>query len=610
MLPATTDPPIILLPPGLTKPDGARKASVGSGDGARRRRTTLTVWMRALHWGTPEIGAILDRGWCNRARCGNAMHELLRRIERLNEIGIALSAERDASRLLETILHNAKELTRADGGSLYLVRDDTVAFEIMSTDSLGIELGGATGAPIPFDPLPLHVDGEPNETMVVTNCVLKEQTINIPDTHDAEGYDFSGTRAFDQKTGYDTKAVLTVPMRNHEDIVVGVLQLINPIENGEIVAFSESTQRLAESLASQAAIALTNKRLLDNLQELFESFVRLIAEAIDEKSPYTGAHCRRVPELTMMLADAAHETSTGPMADFRMTDEERYALHIAGWLHDCGKITTPEYVMDKSTKLETIRDGIDEVAARFAALQAQIRADYAERIAAARARGSETTALERERERELSTLDEDLEFLRRCNIGGEFMADEDLERVAAIARRTWTDSSGGQRPLLTAEEVENLGIRRGTLNDEERRIIQHHMVTTIRMLEQLPFPRHLENVPEYAGGHHERVDGGGYPRGLTREQMSVPARVMAIADIFEALSAADRPYKQAKTLSECLQIMGRMCEDGHIDPDLFQVFIERGVYRDYAERFLQPEQIDEVDLQRLPGLQRPRRAAR
>lgn len=541
-----------------------------------------------------------------------AMHELLQRIERLNEIGIALSAERDPARLLEIILHGAKELTSADGGSLYLVRDDAVAFEIMSTNSLGIELGGTTGQPVPFDPLPLHVEGRPNESMVVTNCVLGETTINIPDAYDAEGYDFTGTRAFDARTGYRTQSLLTVPMRDHEDTVIGVLQLINAIDGGEVVAFDASSQRLAESLGSQAAIALTNKRLLDDLQELFESFTRLIAEAIDEKSPYTGAHCRRVPELTMMLADAAHRADSGPLAAFRMSEEERYALNIAGWLHDCGKITTPEHVMDKSTKLHTIRDGIEEVSARFAALQAEVRAAHAQPVAAAHAAGDEAAAgrLDQACEQELAGLAADLEFLRRANLGGESMADADCERVAAIARRTWTDSEGQPRPLLTKDEVENLCIRRGTLNDEERQVIENHMVTTIRMLEQLPFPRHLEKVPEYAGGHHERVDGGGYPRGLTRDEMSVPARVMAIADIFEALSAADRPYKKAKPLSECLRIMGRMCVDGHIDPDLFRVFVERGVYREYGERFLLPEQLDEVDPASIPGLGEERRAAR
>lgn len=541
-----------------------------------------------------------------------AMHELLQRIERLNDIGIALSAEHDPARLLEIILHGAKELTNADGGSLYLVHDDAVAFEIMSTNSLGIELGGTTGEPIPFDPLPLHVDGRPNESMVVTNCVLSESTINIPDAYDAEGYDFSGTRAFDNKTGYRTQSLLTVPMRDHEETVIGVLQLINAIDGGEVVAFDASSQKLAESLGSQAAIALTNKQLLDDLQELFESFVRLIAEAIDEKSPYTGAHCRRVPELTMMLADAAHRADSGPLSDFRMSAEERYALNIAGWLHDCGKITTPEHVMDKSTKLHTVRDGIEEVAARFAALRAEVRAAHAQRIAAARAAGDEVTAgrLEQACEQELAALGADLEFLRRANLGGESMADADCERVAAIAQRSWTDSEGETRPLLTEDEVENLCIRRGTLNDQERQVIENHMVATIRMLEQLPFPRHLQKVPEYAAGHHERVDGTGYPRGLTREEMSVPARVMAIADIFEALSAADRPYKKAKPLSECLQIMGQMCVDGHIDPDLFRVFVERGVYREYGERFLLPEQLDEVDPASIPGLGQRRRAAR
>jgi HD-GYP domain-containing protein (c-di-GMP phosphodiesterase class II) len=533
------------------------------------------------------------------------MQALLERIERLNAIGVALSAERDTGRLLERILRSAKELTAADGGSLYLVRDDrTVAFEIMSTDSLGIELGGTTGDPIPFDPLPLEVDGSPNQSMVVTNCVLREATINIPDAYDENaGYDFSGTHAFDQRTGYRTRSILTVPMRNHESVVIGVLQLINAMEDGEVVPFSAASQQLAESLGSQAAIALTNKRLVDDLRELFEAFVRLIAEAIDEKSPYTGAHCRRVPELTMMLADAAHGVDRGPLRDFRMDDDERYALHLAGWLHDCGKITTPEHVMDKSTKLERVHDRIDEITARFAALRAQVEAAHAGPIARADALGekAERERLEAQRSAELAGLDDDLALVRRANVGGEVMATDDRERVGRIAERQWTDAEGVPRPLLTADEVRNLTIERGTLNEHERQIIQNHVVATIRMLEQLPFPRHLRNVPEYAGGHHERVDGGGYPSGLTRDEMSVPARVMAIADVFEALSAGDRPYKRAKTLSECLTIMGRMCEEGHIDPDLFDVFIEEGVYREYAERFLSPEQIDEVDPARIPG---------
>ena len=530
------------------------------------------------------------------------MQDLLERIERLNEIGVALSAEPDHARLLETILRSAKELTAADGGTLYLVREDrTLAFEILSTDSLGLELGGTSGEPIPFEPLALEVAGVPNESMVVTNCVLRRETVNIEDAYDARGFDFSGTRAFDAHTGYRTQSLLTVPMTDHEHEVIGVLQLINAMQDGAVVPFSASDQRLVESLASQAAIALTNKRLLDQLRTLFEAFVRLIAEAIDEKSPYTGAHCRRVPEVTMMLADAAHAAEHGPLAGFSMNPDERYALHLASWLHDCGKITTPEYVMDKATKLQTVHDRIDQIATRFAALRQAVVREAEIAIALARERGdaAAAAAAQDERDREIACLVDDLGFLRRANMGNEAMRESDRERVREIARRNWTDAEGVAHPMLSEEEIENLTIVRGTLNASERGIIEHHVVATINMLEQLPFPRHLANVTEYAAGHHERVDGRGYPNGLTREQMSIPARAMAIADVFEALSAADRPYKRAKPLSECLEIMRRMRDEGHIDPDLFEVFVSEGVYRRYAERFLDPEQIDEIDVEAL-----------
>jgi len=539
---------------------------------------------------------------------------LLERIERLNTIGVALSAEGDTTRLLERILHSAKELTRADGGSLYLVRDDGyVEFEIMSTDSLGIEFGGSSGEPVPLDPIPLEIDGEPNRSLVVTSCVLQEATINITDVYEAVStYDFSATHAFDERNGYRSRSLLTVPMRDHQGTVIGVLQLINALDQGEAVAFSSSAQQLAESLASQAAIALTNKRLLDNMRELFEAFVQMIAQAIDEKSPYTGAHCRRVPELTMMLADAAHAVDQGPLRTFQMDADDRYTLHLAGWLHDCGKITTPDRVMDKATKLHTVHDRIDEVATRFACLRSQTQAAYVEPMTRARAMGEadEAERLAAERDRALAQYDDEMAFLRRVNDGGERMSQADQQRVEGIAGRRWYDAAGVEQPLLTDDEVDNLEVQRGTLNEREIAIMRDHVSASIRMLERLPFPQHLARVPEYAAYHHERVDGQGYPYGLTRDEMPVPARVMAIADVFEALSAGDRPYKPAKRLSECLHIMGKMCEEGHIDPDLFDVFVDGGVYRDYAERFLRADQIDEVDPQQLPGYrgtQGPRR---
>ena len=521
--------------------------------------------------------------------------DLGERLEKLNLIGASLSAERDINRLLELILAAAKSITGADGGTLYRVAEDkTLRFEIVRTTSLRYYLGGTSGNPVPFYPIQLYRDGEPNHSMVAAHAALTGKTVNIADAYGAEGFDFSGTRAFDAKTGYRSKSFLTVPMRNHEHETIGVLQLINAADprSGEIVAFSASDQRLAESLASQAAIVLSNRQLINQLEQLFESFINLINSAIDEKSPYTGAHCQRVPQLTMMLAEAVNDTHEGPLAKFQMTDKDRYELKIAGLLHDCGKVTTPVHVVDKATKLETIYDRITLIDTRFEVLKRDLE------IQALRGELDERKLRVRLRE-----LDDDRRFLHACNMGSERMKDEDIARVKRIAAYRWRDVAGHEANFLSDDEVKNLTIRAGTLTEEERKIINHHIVATIKMLEALPWPKHLANVPEYAGGHHERMDGRGYPRGLKREQMSVQARCMGIADIFEALTARDRPYKKGKTLSESLEILGRMKLNHHVDPDLFDIFVRKKVYRRYAEMFLEPEQIDEVDESRIPGYQ-------
>jgi HD-GYP domain-containing protein (c-di-GMP phosphodiesterase class II) len=533
--------------------------------------------------------------------------DLVQRLERLNAIGASLSAERDINRLLEAILTAAKSITRADGGTLYRVSDDnTLRFEILRTSSLKYYLGGTTGNAVPFYPIQLYRDGKPNHSMVAAYAALTGKTVNIPDAYTAEGFDFSGTRAFDSKTGYRSKSFLTVPMRNHENETIGVLQLINAVDptSGEITAFSSSDQRLAESLASQAAIALTNRMLINQLEELFESFINMINTAIDEKSPYTGGHCQRVPLLTMMLAEAAHETADGPLRDFVMTDKDRYELKIAGLLHDCGKVTTPVHVVDKGTKLETIFDRIHLLDTRFEVLKRDAEIELLrKRIElASRATGREEVEAAEARYRDrVRQLDDDRAFLRACNVGSEAMREADIGRVKTISQYRWIDSAGHEASFLTGDELKNLTIRNGTLNDEERQIINHHIVATVKMLEALPWPKHLKNVPEYAGGHHERMDGKGYPKGLTREQMSVQARVMGIADIFEALTAKDRPYKRGKTLSESLDILGRFKQNGHIDADLFDIFVRKKIYLRYAEMFLDKEQIDVVDESRITG---------
>lgn len=529
--------------------------------------------------------------------------DLFRRLEQLNEVGAALSQERDINRLLENILVAAKTITHADGGTLYRMTEDRqhLRFEIMRTDTLGIALGGTTGNPITLPDLPLkNEQGESNNAMVAAYAAINDKTVNIADAYSEAGFDFSGTRKFDAGTSYRSKSFLTVPMKNHENEIIGVLQLINAVHpaSKNVVAFSDADQRLAESLASQAAIALTNRQLITQLEELFESFINLINLAIDEKSPYTGGHCQRVPALTMMLAEAVNESRTGPLADFNMNDKDRYELKIAGLLHDCGKVTTPVHVVDKATKLQTIFDRINLVDTRYEVLKRDTELAALREVLALRDvknPASEASLLEN-CEKELACLDSDRDFLRHCNVGGEAMKPEDQQRVRDIGtKRKWRNVGGVEADFLTADEIENLAIRAGTLTAAEREIINHHIVATIKMLEQLPWPGHLKNVPEYAGGHHERMDGKGYPKGLTREQMSVQARIMGIADIFEALTARDRPYKPGMKLSQAMGIMESFRKNGHIDPDLFDVFVKQQVYRKYAEKFLDPAQIDTVD---------------
>jgi HD-GYP domain-containing protein (c-di-GMP phosphodiesterase class II) len=530
----------------------------------------------------------------------------LSKLEYLNAIGIALSQERDTNKLLETILIAAKNLTHADGGTLYRLVNGKLQFEIVRTESLSIAMGGSSGNAVPFYPIPLHdKEGRPNYTMIAAYAALTHKTVNIADAYTAEGFDFSGTRNFDKRTGYRSTSFLTVPMKNHEGEIIGVLQLLNATEpaTGQVTTFNEEDQRLAESLASQAAIALTNRLLIQQLEVLFESLIELINTAIDDKSPYTGGHCKRVPVLTMMLAEAAHETRAGPLADFRMTDKDRYELKIAGLLHDCGKITTPVHVVDKATKLQTIFDRIELVGTRFQALKREAEVEMLRAKVHALEHHDEESAKRAEEAyaARIQQLDDDLAFLRATNVGSERMRPEDQARVSQIARYQWRNARGELERFLTRDEEENLNIAYGTLNTAEREVINHHIVATIKMLDALPWPRHLLNVPEYAGGHHERMDGKGYPKGLTRDQMSVPARVMGIADIFEALTAKDRPYKVGKTLSESLQILGRFRLNGHIDPDLFDIFVRQKVYLRYAREFLDPEQIDVVDEAKIPG---------
>jgi HD-GYP domain-containing protein (c-di-GMP phosphodiesterase class II) len=520
------------------------------------------------------------------------VNNVLKKISLLNEVGIALSSEKNFSILLEKILIGAKKITKADGGTLYLLNaEKKLEMVVVQTDSLGIHLGGNTDKPINFKPVSLYLDdGSANLNMVVTRSVIENKPINIIDAYNTPDYDFSGTYEFDKSTGYHSQSFLAVPMKNHENEVIGVLQLINAksVDSEDIIPFTEEDQNLVESLASQAAVAIANKQLVDSLNELFSSLVQLIATAIDEKSPHTSGHCKRLPDITMALADAVHDTKGGTFKDFLMTKEDRYELEVAAWLHDCGKLTTPEYVMDKSTKLERIVDRIELVDIRLELMKRDVEIERLTKLVDGKNKDKINTIYKEK----IKTLNEVSEFLRRHNKGVEFMHEDDIDKVRQWAQLQWTDRAGVKQPLLSEDEVNNLCIVKGTLTQEERDIINNHIVATIKMLDTLPFPKHLKNVPEYAGGHHERVDGKGFPKGLVKDEMSVQSRIMAIADIFEALTARDRPYKDPMKLSQAVSILKTMSETGHIDEDLFDVFIEQSVHIKYANEYLPPEQND------------------
>jgi HD-GYP domain-containing protein (c-di-GMP phosphodiesterase class II) len=514
---------------------------------------------------------------------------------KLNEIGIALSKERNIPALLEKVLLSAKELTGADGGTIYTVTaDKRLHFEIAISDSLGFHVGGTSKVPIPFRDLPLFVDGHFNDSLMVAYAVNHKRTINIKDAYTEYGFDFSGTRAFDAATGYRTKSVLTIPMKDHEGEVIAVLQLINP-RSGE--TFSKEDQQLAESLASQAGVALTNQVLITSLRELFQSLIRVIAEAIDEKSPSTANHGKRVPIIASLLAHAVNTASEGPFKDVHFSEDEIYELEVAAFLHDSGKITTPVHVVEKRTKLETIFDRMQLVHARFSALYEKTQKELAlkklqwfeSHYPTEFASAKETfVQFDQEAQEKMRHYRDDQNFVQQCNETRETMTDEALERLARIA----TIASSANQMLLTENELENLSVITGNLTDKEREIVKNHVVMTYRMLSQLTFPKELALVPEIAASHHERVDGKGYPRGLTKEQMSVQARILIIADVFEALSAPDRPYKEAMPLSRVFNIMQQMVDEGHLDPDLFEVFLKKKAYMAYALQYLAPEQID------------------
>ena len=519
---------------------------------------------------------------------------------KLIDIGIALSAEKNISVLLELIVDSAREFTNADGGTLYLVSEDesSLEFEIVQTDSLNIRMGGKTGEEINWPPVPLYKeDGSPNTENVSADVAITKKLVNIPDVYDVEGFNFEGTRKFDESTGYRSQSMLVIPMLNHENEIIGVLQLINArdIDSNETIPFPDDDIDLTASVASQAAIALTNVRLIQDLKDLFDSFIKTIATAIDEKSPYTAGHITRVANLTMEIAHVVNKTKWGKYGDLTFNEDELEELRLAAWMHDVGKITTPEHVVDKSTKLEKIFDRVELLQVRFDAIKYQTYSEWYEKKAELiESKGNdpeEIKKLDEEYSGKISQIETDAEFCIKANTPGEFMEDEAIEHLIEISKKTF-NLGGETRHYLSEDELENLSIKRGTLNVSDRKIIENHAMMTLKMLNELPFSKKLKHVPAYAASHHEKLNGTGYPLKMKGEEISSQARIMAIADIFEALTAKDRPYKKPMMLSQAIKILGFMVKDDHIDGDFVEIFLKEGLAETYAKEHLLPTQID------------------
>lgn len=527
------------------------------------------------------------------------LETLTHQIAQLTETGIALSREKNIDHLLNLILTSARKLTNADGGTLYIKSEDgnSLHFTIVHNSSLDIKLGKVFGNPTHFAHVPLILEnGTPNLTHVSAAVANLGKTINIEDAYTTNEFDFSGTRQFDANAGYRSQSFLTLPMKNHEGELIGVLQLINALTpDQQVRSFSKIEESLIESLTSMAAIALTQKQLILAQQHLFTSVIRLIANAIDAKSPYTSGHCKRVPVVANLIAHAINRSNAAEWADINFDEDALYELDVAAWLHDCGKLATPDYIMDKQTKLEGLVDRIHEIEARIAAQFAQFQADLWRNSLIDQQQGKTINleAIEQQIATKKQELVETVAFLKLVNTGDEFMAEDKQSKVCELAKTPWPKLEG-QLPLLSQDEVELLTISRGTLSAEERNIINNHVVVTINMLEALPYPKKLSQVVEIAAGHHERIDGKGYPNGLTGEQLSIRAKILAIADVFEALTAKDRPYKKGKTLTESLKIMGFMANEGHIDKNIFELFLNEKVYLTYAQKHMSAEQIDDA----------------
>ncbi len=505
-------------------------------------------------------------------------------IGKLSDIGRALSGVYDINVLLEMIVDEARNFTNADAGTLYIREENSLRFEIVQNDSLSIRMGGTTGQDIPFPPVELK------ESNVSAFVALKGISVNIPDVYDTDLFDFTGPKNFDKSTGYRSKSKLVVPLRNHENDVIGVLQLLNAQdpEKNEVISFSPDYENLTESLASQAAVSVTNAKLISDMRELFESFVKVMATAIDEKSPVTGGHIRRVSQMTLTMADVISDQKNGKFKDISFDEDQMYELRIAAWMHDIGKVTTPVEIVEKSKKLQTIFDRIQYVDLRMRYIHQKTQIDGMHKKMNLIAKGAphkDILASEEETNKKLEELEDIRLFINKSNAPGEFLEDEKVDRLKAISKMVFINAEGKEEPFLSEDELMNLSIRRGSITERERKKMQNHAAVTLKMLDQIPFTKKLKNIPNFAGAHHEFLNGKGYPLGLKGDEIPFEGKLMAVTDVAEALTAADRPYKKAMPLETVYRILRSMVEKEELDPDLVELFINEKVYDLYKAKY-------------------------
>jgi len=525
------------------------------------------------------------------------LEDQAREISELTAIGKALGTGKDISVLLEMILSIARRFTNADGGTLYLVdhASRNLLFNVIHNESLDIKKGGSS---VTLDSVPLYKDDNtPNLSNVSSYAFHTGEIVNIDDVYKAKKFQFTGTRKFDETLNYRSKSMIVIPMTNHEDNIIGILQLINSKNRftNKTVSFSKDDQEKAAALASQASVILTQQTLILEMKELFEAFIKAIAVSIDEKSKHTGGHIQRVTELCIMIAQKINQDNTV----FKTTSfslDQMDELRMAALMHDTGKITTPEYIISKSSRLETVHDRIELIKTRWELFKTNQKLIAAEKKLALFDQTTEQKAIvqiDKTCNEEINILEKEFETLAHINSCKKVLNQNLIDQLKKIYEKSYNISGRLKpEPCLTKDEFENLSILRGTLTTRERDIINSHAYLTEKILNKLPWPKKLADIPSIASSHHEKLDGSGYPLHLNKENLNIQARILAIADIFEALSAKDRPYKNPISLSQTIKILEQMGKNGLLDKNIIKIFFNSATHLEYAKKHLSESQID------------------